>query len=566
MAWVGPVSPYLRFFRQSFSTVNPAKPPPPIPLQEFTSLCYGGQIKEAFHRFNSEIWKDPTLFSHLILSCIQAKSLLLGNQLHSLVLTSGYRREKFVANHLLNLYSKLGDLQAALSWFNALARFEFNLVVCSSLAHMYMRTKSLDEGEKVIKAMPILTVVAWNTLIAGKAQNGYSEGVLQLYKMMKMSGSRPDKITFVSVISSCSEIAILGQGQQIHAEALKSGACSDVAVSSSLIGMYSKCGCLEASLKVFSEHENGDDVLWSSMIAAYAFHGQGEEAIHLFEEMQGRGLEANEVTFLSLLYACSHCGLRKKGMELFEMMEKQCGLKPSVQHYTCMVDLLGRSGCLSEAEDMIRSMRVKPDAAIWKTLLSACKINKEADMAQRIAEEVLRLQPQDSSSYVLLANAHASAGRWKDVSEVWKAMRDKNVKKEPGVSWLEIKNQVHQFCMSDKYHPEYEKIESYLKELIAEIKKKKGYVPDTASVLHDMGVEEKEYNLTHHSEKLAVAFALMHTPPGMPIRIMKNLRICGDCHAAFRCISEVRNSEIVVRDGSRFHHFRNGKCSCGDYW
>ncbi|CAI0461221.1 unnamed protein product [Linum tenue] len=170
------------------------------------------------------------------------------------------------------------------------------------------------------------------------------------------------------------------------------------------------------------------------------------------------------------------------------MMEKQCGLKPSVQHYTCMVDLLGRSGCLSEAEDMIRSMRVKPDAAIWKTLLSACKINKEADMAQRIAEEVLRLQPQDSSSYVLLANAHAS------------------------------------------------------------------------------GVEEKEYNLTHHSEKLAVAFALMHTPPGMPIRIMKNLRICGDCHAAFRCISEVRNSEIVVRDGSRFHHFRNGKCSCGDYW
>ncbi|CAI0461227.1 unnamed protein product [Linum tenue] len=634
MAWVGPVSPYLRFFRQSFSTVNPAKPPPPIPLQEFTSLCYGGQIKEAFHRFNSEIWKDPTLFSHLILSCIQAKSLLLGNQLHSLVLTSGYRREKFVANHLLNLYSKLGDLTNArkvfdempekniatwnamvtgsiqfecnedgLSFFRemhqscfmpdefALASvlrgcaglralyagrqvhgyvmkcgFEFNLVVCSSLAHMYMRTKSLDEGEKVIKAMPILTVVAWNTLIAGKAQNGYSEGVLQLYKMMKMSGSRPDKITFVSVISSCSEIAILGQGQQIHAEALKSGACSDVAVSSSLIGMYSKCGCLEASLKVFSEHENGDDVLWSSMIAAYAFHGQGEEAIHLFEEMQGRGLEANEVTFLSLLYACSHCGLRKKGMELFEMMEKQCGLKPSVQHYTCMVDLLGRSGCLSEAEDMIRSMRVKPDAAIWKTLLSACKINKEADMAQRIAEEVLRLQPQDSSSYVLLANAHASAGRWKDVSEVWKAMRDKNVKKEPGVSWLEIKNQVHQFCMSDKYHPEYEKIESYLKELIAEIKKKKGYVPDTASVLHDMGVEEKEYNLTHHSEKLAVAFALMHTPPGMPIRIMKNLRICGDCHAAFRCISEVRNSEIVVRDGSRFHHFRNGKCSCGDYW
>ncbi|CAN1850880.1 Pentatricopeptide repeat-containing protein At2g41080 [Linum perenne] len=627
----------LRFIRRSLSSSSS----PTFPFHEFRALCYGGRIKEAFKQFNSFIWEDPDLFSHLIISCIQSKSRIIGKQLHSLVLTSGYRKEKFVTNHLLNMYSKLGDLGSARLWFNSLYKrnvmsgnilingyvgvgdlegarkvfdempernvatwnamvtgsiqfecnedglkffremvqlgflpdefalgsvlrgcaglralhtgkeihgylmksgFEFNLVVNSSLAHMYMRSGNLVEGEKIIKSMPIRTVVAWNTLIAGKSQNGFSESVLEMYNMMKMSGSRPDKITFVSVISSCSEIATLGQGQQIHSEAIKFGATSAIAVSSSLISMYSKCGCLEDSLKVFQERsEDGDNVLWSSMIAAYGFHGKGEEAINLFHEMQARNLEANEVTFLSLLYACSHCGLKQQGMNFFHQMETRFGLKPGVQHYTCMVDLLGRSGRLEEAESMIRSMPVNPDAAIWKTLLSACKLHKNSHTAQRIAEQILQLEPNDAASYVLLANAHASNKQWTEVSKVWKQMRHRNVKKEPGVSWIEVKNRVHQFCMADKYHPESDQIESYLTELIEEIKREKG-------------------------EKIAVAFGLMNTKPGMIIRIMKNLRICGDCHVAIGFMSEVRDREILVRDGSRFHHFRNGVCSCGGYW
>jgi pentatricopeptide repeat protein len=443
--------------------------------------------------------------------------------------------------------------------------FEFNLIVGSSLAHMYMKSGSLEEGEKVIKSMPIRNVVAWNTLIAGKAQNGYSEGVLDQYNMMKMAGFRPDKITFVSVISSCSELATLGQGQQIHAEAIKAGASSVVAVISSLISMYSRCGCLEDSLKAFLECEQMDVVLWSAMITAYGFHGRGEEAIKLFECMEQEELEANDITFLSLLYACSHCGLKEKGIEFFDMMVKEYGLKPSLAHYTCVVDLLGRSGCLEEAEDMIRSMPIKADAIIWKTLLSACKIHKNADMAKRIAEEVIRLYPQDSAPYVLLSNIHASAKRWQDVSEVRKAMRDRKIKKEPGISWLEVKNQIYQFCIGDKSHPKSVEIDLYLKELTLEMKLR-GYVPDTAAVLHDMDNEEKEYNLAHHSEKLAIAFALMNTPAGVPIRVMKNLRVCSDCHVAIKYISEIKNREIVVRDASRFHHFKNGRCSCGDYW
>ncbi|XP_059665029.1 pentatricopeptide repeat-containing protein At2g41080 [Cornus florida] len=651
-------TPTSRFFSTSTCKV------PSKPVGEFLKLCNKGSLKEAFEAFKSEIWSDPTLFSHLFKGCIQTHSLSVARQLHSLVITSGCSSDKFICNHLLNVYAKFGELRTAVALFGVMPRknimscniliggyvqngdlesarkvfdemgernvatwnvmvtgltqfefneeglglfskmhelgflpddftlgsvlrgcaglkdsqagrqvhgyiiksgFEFNLVVGSSLAHMYMKSGSLGLGERVIKAMPIQNVVACNTLIAGRAQNGCSEGALEQYNIMKMAGFRPDKITFVSVMSSCSELATLGQGQQIHTEAIKSGVSSVVAVVSSLISMYSRCGCLDDSVKAFSEREEADVVCWSSMIAAYGFHGRGEEAINLFNQMEQEGLEANDVTFLSLLYVCSHCGLKNKGIELFTLMVQQYGLEPRLEHYTCMVDLLGRSGCLKEAEDLITTMAIKADAVIWKTLLSACKIHKNADMAKRIADEVLRIDPLDSASYVLLSNVQASAKRWRDVSVVRKAMRDGGVKKEPGISWLEIRNQVHQFSMGDKSHPQLMEIDRYLKELTDEMKLR-GYVPDTGSVLHDMDVEEKEYNLAQHSEKLAIAFALMNTPEGVPIRVMKNLRVCCDCHVAIKYISEIKHREIIVRDASRFHHFKNGICSCGDYW
>ncbi|XP_008455289.1 pentatricopeptide repeat-containing protein At2g41080 isoform X1 [Cucumis melo] len=633
-------------------------------LQEFTSLCNDGRIRQAYDTFKVEIWSDPSLFSHLLQSCIKLGSLFGGKQVHSLIITSGGSKDKFISNHLLNLYSKLGQFKSSLVLFSnmprrnlmsfnilingylqlgdlenaqklfdemserniatwnamiaGLTQFEFNKqalslfkemyglgflpdeftlgsvlrgcaglrsllagqevhacllkcgfelssVVGSSLAHMYIKSGSLSDGEKLIKSMPIRTVVAWNTLIAGKAQNGCPEEVLNQYNMMKMAGFRPDKITFVSVLSACSELATLGQGQQIHAEVIKAGASSVLAVISSLISMYSRSGCLEDSIKAFVDREDFDVVLWSSMIAAYGFHGRGEEAVELFHQMEDLKMEANEVTFLSLLYACSHSGLKEKGTEYLDLMVKKYKLKPRIEHYTCVVDLLGRAGRLEEAEGMIRSMPVKPDGIIWKTLLAACKLHKEAEMAKRISEEIIKLDPLDAASYVLLSNIHASARNWPNVSEIRKAMRDRNVRKEPGISWLELKNLVHQFSMGDKSHPQYFEIDLYLKELMSELKRH-GYVPDLGSVLHDMDNEEKEYNLAHHSEKFAIAFALMNTSENVPIRVMKNLRVCNDCHNAIKCISRIRNREIIVRDASRFHHFKDGECSCGNYW
>ncbi|KAK9068077.1 hypothetical protein SSX86_012188 [Deinandra increscens subsp. villosa] len=629
----GGLSSMHRFYSTTTRTIGypPSKPPP----DKFLHLCSDGRITEAFRTFNLDIFLDPSLYSHLLKSCIQTHSLSLLQQLHSLIITSGCSSTRFVTNHLLNAYLKFGQSGTAVSLFDVMPKknimscniliggfvqsgeldkarkvfdemperniatwnamvagftdFEFNeealrllsemhvlgfypdaftlgsalrgcaglkslnsgcqihayavksgleinVVVGSSLAHMYIKSGSLAQGENVIKSMPVHSVAVYNTLITGRAQSGCNEEALNQYHIMKISGYKPDKITFVTILSSCSQLATLGQGQQIHAEAIKSGATSSVSVLSSLISMYSRCGCFKDSLKSFSETKVHDVVLWSSMIAAYGFHGMGKEAVGLFNQMEKEGLEPNDVTFLSLLYACSHSGLKDHGIKIFDLMIEKYKLAPQLEHYTCVVDLLG-----------------------------TFRIYKNADMAKRIAEEVIRVDPHDSASYVLLSNIQASAKQWHDVSDFRKAMRDRRVKKEPGVSWFEMKNQVHQFCMSDKSHPDSEKIQLYLKELTAEMKLL-GYKPDYGSILHDMDLEEKEDDLVQHSEKLAIAFALMNTPDCVPIRVMKNLRVCNDCHVAIKYISSIKKREIIVRDASRFHHFREGQCSCGDYW
>ncbi|KAK8949885.1 Pentatricopeptide repeat-containing protein [Platanthera guangdongensis] len=450
--------------------------------------------------------------------------------------------------------------------FLILSGFEADICVGSSLSHMYMNCGRLHEGERALKVMPAHTVISCNTVIAGRSQNGDHEGALRHFTLMKTAGLEPDQVTFVTVITSCSELSAITQGQQAHAQATKAGVDSSTPITSSLVSMYSKCGSLQDSIKIFDESsEESDLILWSAMIAAYGFHGNGRGAIQLFEKMVHRGIEPSEITFLSLLYACCHSGLKDEGLHYFELLSKKYGFEPSLKHYTCMVDLLGRVGCLDEAESMIKSMPVEEDGVIWKTLLSACKIHRNSEMMERVAERVLELDPGDSASYILISNIRASEARWSEVSEVRSSMRERKVRKEPGVSWTEVKGRVHQFSTGQRSHPRQGEIDVCLGEMMSRMREM-GYVPDTGVVLHDMEDEEKECSLAHHSEKLAIAFAIISLPRGAPIRIMKNLRVCDDCHSAIKFISKIADKEIVVRDVSRFHHFANGGCSCGDHW
>lgn len=246
-------------------------------------------------------------------------------------------------------------------------------------------------------------------------------------------------------------------------------------------------------------------------------------------------------------------------------MHQEFGVSPKAEHYTCMIDLLGRAGRLAEAQALIRDMPMEPDATMWGALLGASRIHKNSKLGEKAAEKIFETEPENSGMYVLLSNMYASSKKWTDVGKLRKIMQERGVKKVPGFSWIEVKNVVHSFSVGDSVHPEKEKIYAFLEELDMKMKKA-GYLSATEMILHDVEEEEKEHLLKYHSEKLAVAFGILNVPPGRPLRVIKNLRVCQDCHNAIKHISAIENRLIILRDSNRFHHFNGGSCSCGDYW
>lgn len=268
---------------------------------------------------------------------------------------------------------------------------------------------------------------------------------------------------------------------------------------------------------------------------------------------------------VGVLSACSHAGLVDKGIAYFKSMHQEFGISAKAEHYTCMIDLLGRAGRLADAQALMREMPMEPDATMWGALLGASRIHKNSKLGQEAAEKIFEMEPDNSGMYVLLSNMYASSGRWTDAGKVRKIMQEKGVRKVPGFSWMEVNNVVHTFSVGDSLHPEKDEIYTFLEELDMKMKKA-GYVSATEMVLHDVEEEEKENMLKYHSEKLAVAFGILNVPPGRPIRVIKNLRVCGDCHNAIKYISAIESRLIILRDSNRFHHFNAGSCSCGDYW
>ncbi|XP_020242710.1 pentatricopeptide repeat-containing protein At5g66520-like [Asparagus officinalis] len=302
------------------------------------------------------------------------------------------------------------------------------------------------------------------------------------------------------------------------------------------------------------------------MIAGLASHGRSQDALKLFGRIGELGFKPDEKTITAVLSACRNSGLVAEGYKIYNNMRK-FGLKPKIQHYGCMVDLLARAGQLKEAEGFIRRMPVKPDSLLWRNLIWASRFHKDMDRAKRLIEETkhLKLDSGNGDSYILKGNVYASDKNWEERARVRDLMMKQNVRKMPGCSRIEMKGVFHEFEAGDRKHPEREQI--YRKwEEIAERLKIEGHKPKFSEVLLDVEDEEKALQLNHHSEKLAVAFGLMNTSPGEDILIVKNLRACKDCHDAMKLISRIYDRKIIVRDRIMFHHFSNGSCSCNDYW
>eukprot|EP01018_Ginkgo_biloba_P028587 Gb_09704 [translate_table: standard] len=443
--------------------------------------------------------------------------------------------------------------------------FESDVFAASALVDMYAKSGTMSNAQKVFKKMAERNIVSWNVMIAGYVQHGYVEEALKLLCEMQLAGMKMDGFTFSGVLEGCASLAALENGMQIHAHIIKTGFQSELQVGSALVDMYAKSGSLVDAQKVFDKMPEHDAVSWSTIITGCAQHGHGKEAFELFEQMQQAGMKPDCITFVGILSACSHGGHVDKGLRYFDSMSQDHGIIPQMEHYACMVDILCRAGRLGEAEEFINKMPFEPGILVWRTLLAACRVNGNMDLGKRATECILALEPQDAAAYVLLSNIYAAAGRWDDVVNERKMMKYRGVKKQPGRSWIEVKNKIHAFVARDRSHTQTEEIYVKLEELMGQIKGA-GYVPDTNFVLHDVEEEQKEQYLFYHSEKLAIAFGLISTPPGKPIRIVKNLRVCGDCHSATKFISKIVEREIIVRDNNRFHYFKGGLCSCGDYW
>ncbi|KAJ7515252.1 hypothetical protein O6H91_22G007900 [Diphasiastrum complanatum] len=443
--------------------------------------------------------------------------------------------------------------------------FQSDVVVGSALVDMYAKCGCTEDAREVFDNMSEQDVVSWTAMIAGYAQNGLGKEALALYEQMKQEGMQPDNVTFVLLLKACASLAALEQGKQLHSEIIRSGFQSDVVVGSTLVDMYAKCGCTEDARELFDNMSEQNVVSWNAMIAGYAQNGLGKEALALFEQMQREGTKPNEVTYISVLSACAHSGLVDQGHYVFDSMCKNHGVTPTREHYACMVDLLVRAGCLADAELFINKMPIQPHSVIWMTLLGAARNHGHMEIGRRAFDCVVKLEPKNAAPYVLLSNIYAAAGRKDELAKIRNEMKEAGVKKKPGCSWIEVDNQLHAFVVGHATHPQSKEIQAELDRLVG-LMKKAGYKPNLSFVLNDVEDEEKENALCGHSEKLAIAFGLINTPSGRPIRIKKNLRVCGDCHNATKIISKIVGRDISVMDANRNHHFKDGFCSCGDYW
>ncbi|XP_021764344.1 pentatricopeptide repeat-containing protein At3g63370, chloroplastic [Chenopodium quinoa] len=441
-----------------------------------------------------------------------------------------------------------------------------DLVLNNTLVDAYGECNNIELASRMFKLIENKDVVSWTSMISAYVDNGLGDEALSLFCLMKEDGIEPDSVTLISLLSAAASLSALKKGKEVHGFLIKQGFLLEGSVVSSLVDMYARCGTLENSFKVFNLVKDKDKVLWTCMIHASGMHGRGKEATELFNRMEMENIQPDHVTFLALLYACSHSGMIDEGKKYLDIMKDNYKLEPWPEHYACVVDLLGRANRLKEAYQFVKSMPVEPGAVVWCALLGACHVHSNKELGDIAAGKLLESEPGNPGNYVLVSNVFAATGRWDDVELVRGRMKERGLKKNPACSWIEMRDKVHSFMVRDKTHPQSDQIYEKLAEIIETVKREGNYTAQTKYVLHNVDEEEKTKMLYGHSERLAIAYALLESPKGAPIRVTKNLRVCGDCHVFIKLVSDFFDREIIVRDTSRFHHFRHGSCSCGDFW
>lgn len=512
---------------------------------------------------------DAFLFNTVIRAYAQTGDLKeKALALYNAMVGYGVSPNKFTYPFVLKACAGLGRLSLGQTVHGSAVKFGFDddAHVRNTMIHMYCCCGGgVEYARLLFDEMPKRDSVSWSAMIGGYVRLGLSKEAVELFRKMQIAGARPDEITMVSVLSACTDLGALELGKWVESYIEREGIQKNVELCNALIDMFAKCGDVDKAMKLFRNMSRKTIVSWTSVTVGLAMHGRGSEAVSLFEEMIRNGTAPDNVAFIGLLSACSHSGLVEKGKGYFSSMTKEYQIVPKIEHYGCMVDMLCRAGLVNEAMTFVRKMPIEPNPVILRTLVSACRAHGELKLGESISKSLISNEPMHESNYVLLSNIYAKMSLWEKKTKIREIMDKKGMRKTPGSTMIELNNEIYEFVAGDKSLKQYKEVYEMVDEIAREMKRA-GYVPSTTEVLLDIDEEDKEDALNRHSEKLAIAFALLYTPPGTPIRIVKNLRVCSDCHSATKFISRIYSREIVVRDRNRFHHFKDGLCSCKDFW
>ncbi|KAF8412700.1 hypothetical protein HHK36_000668 [Tetracentron sinense] len=411
----------------------------------------------------AEMMPDSVALATAVSACSQLGDLGIAKMMHGFICKSGIEIDAFVSSGLLSMFGDSGNLNLAYQLFCEMPMK--NIVVWNTMIHQCVEHDSLELMQHLFNIMPDRDVVSWNTIIGGLSQAGRCKEAVALFHEMELSDVKPNGLTLLSVLSACASLGALDTGTWIHAYAEKNNLNSKGSLDSSLIDMYSKCGSIDKSVQVFQKVPIRDLFSWTSLICGLAMHGHGKQALHYFSRMQAVGVQPDDVTMVGVLHACAHAGLLNEGWQYFRTMEKVYNLSPKVEHYGCMIDLLGRMGHLEEAYDLIMELPVDPNEVIWGALLSACRVHRNVELGEIAAKRLLELDPSDPWARVMLSNMYAEACRWDGVMRLRKEMKERGVRKTPGCSSIEVTGRVHEFLVGDKSHPQQSEIHSMLERL-----------------------------------------------------------------------------------------------------
>ncbi|KAF3778751.1 Pentatricopeptide repeat-containing protein [Nymphaea thermarum] len=525
-----------------------------------------GRYSEALEWFEileigSEVVQRST-YESLVNACLELKSIRAVKTIQQHMVKNGFQPDRYLVNRVLLVHVRSGAMAGARQLFEQMPKkdlISFNMMI----------TGFVDSGEYEEALMLFLQLWAEVSdasprTFASVLRACAGEKAMDLYYQMQHLGVQMDHFTYSMVVRLCVRLASHEHAKQAHAGLIRNGYGLDIVANTALVDFYSKWGRLEDARHVFDNMVSKSIISWNALIAGYGNHGRGGEAVELFELMLSNGMRPNHVTFLAVLAACSYSGLWEQGWHYFESMTRDFKLKPRAMHYACMIELLGREGHLDEAFALIRDAPFKPTKNMWAALLTACRMHKNLELGKFAAEKLFGMEPNKLNNYALLLNIYSSTGRVEDAATVREALRRRGLRLLPACSWIEINKRSHGFVFGDKSHPQSEEIYQNLEDVTNEISTM-GYASNNESLLPDVQGQE-EHPVSFHSEKLAVSFGLISTPDSTPLNVVQSHRICTDCHDALKLIAAATGREIVVRDASRFHHFKHGKCSCGDYW